>query len=53
MIMKNSTVPGAVFAVQKSDLQIKLEREGHIFRGQEPLSLHVLDKNERCFCRLK
>jgi hypothetical protein len=38
------------FSVQKSDKQVELERQHHIFRGQEPLDNHEIDPAKPCYC---
>ena len=42
---------GNIFRVQKSFLQVKLEKNGCFFRSQsEGLSKHEPDINKECFC---
>lgn len=36
--------------VKKSDKQKQLEMQGCIFRGQELLDNHELDKDRECYC---
>jgi len=36
--------------VQKSKKQKDLERQGHIFRGQELLDAHESDSRKPCYC---
>jgi len=39
--------------VSKSDLQIKLDKNGCIFHGQEMLSKHEQNPRKPCFCGRK
>ncbi len=34
----------------KSEKQIELERQGHIFKGQELLDNHEIDVGKPCYC---
>lgn len=36
--------------VMRSEQQKELERQGHIFNGQEWLDNHEIDPNKECYC---
>ena len=39
-----------ILPVLKSQKQIELERQGHVFRGQELLDNHQIDPGKECYC---
>lgn len=41
---------GDKFEVARSEKQIELERQGHIFNGQEALDNHEIDPSKECYC---
>lgn len=38
------------FPVMRSEKQVQLEANGCVFRGQEALDNHQLDKSKPCYC---
>ena len=36
--------------VYKSEKQLILERQGHVFNGQELLDNHEIDETKECYC---